>query len=300
MLAEFGGQRLQPRRIQRLQQRAYLRQQCEAIAQGAQVARAGAAQGDAGEDAFEVPERVEAFAQVGVDATVEQRGHGMVAFAQHVLVAQGPVQPAAQQAAAHRRHRAVEHAEQGIAGVAVHARVEFQVPARRRVHGDGVVGGLQRDRRQMRQALLLGFLDVAEQGRCRGDAQRLALEPEAREVVQVEELQQLAAAAVRVEQPGRATAQPAALSHDGRPAVLVGQQQFCRIQPRQFGFQRVVVADFVDQETPARQVGPRESIAIAAARQCQQQRVAALAEQRLVGHRAGRHHANDLAFDQPR
>src|SRR3546814_236435 len=85
---------------------------------------------------------------------------------------------------------------------------------------------------------------------------------------------------------------------EGRPAVLVGQQQFCRIKAREFGFQRVVARDFVDQETPAGQVRPGQAVAALAAGDCQQQRVAALGQQRLVGDRARRDDPHHLALDQ--
>ena len=55
------------------------------------------------EDAFQVAERAELVAQRFVRTRIDQGRHGMVAFAEHATVAQRAVQPAAQQAAAHRR-----------------------------------------------------------------------------------------------------------------------------------------------------------------------------------------------------
>ena len=63
VFAEFGGERLQARRVQRREHVAHVGQHAKAVAQRRQVARARRAQRDAGEDAFEVAEGAEAFAQ---------------------------------------------------------------------------------------------------------------------------------------------------------------------------------------------------------------------------------------------
>jgi hypothetical protein len=169
-----------------------------------------------------------------------------VAFAQHPSVAQRAVQPAPQQASAHRTDGGVQHAQQRVAGVAIDAGIQFQVAARGRVHGDGLARGFHRDRSQVRQTLLLGFLDIAEQGASRGGRQWLVVDAEPGQVVQAEELQQLAAAAVGVEQPGRAPAHAGAFRQEGRQAVLIGNQQLGRLQTRELSFQRVGAIDFID------------------------------------------------------
>src|SRR3546814_2308587 len=66
VLAEPGDQRLQPWRVERRQQVAQLRQHSQRVAQGTQVARPRRAQGDPGEDALDVAQRAEGFAQIGV------------------------------------------------------------------------------------------------------------------------------------------------------------------------------------------------------------------------------------------
>ncbi|MNU58798.1 hypothetical protein D3C71_479420 [compost metagenome] len=208
------------------------------------------------------------------------------------------MQPAAQQAATHRCHRAVEHAEQSIAGIAVDAGVQLQMATRCRVHRDRFAGGLHRDGRQVRQALLLGFLDITEQGAGSGRGARLVVDAEAAEVVQLEEVQQLAATAVGVEQPRRAATHAAALAQELGPVLFIRHQQFGRFQTRQFGFQCIVSVDFVDQEAAAGQVGPGQPIAALVARQGHQQSVAALIQQRLVGNGARGDDAHHLAFDQ--
>ena len=121
--------------------------------------------------------------------------------------------------------------------------------------------------------------------------------------MQLEELQQLAPAGVAVEIPGRATAQAAERQHHRRPAVFVGNQDFRRRQAREFRVQQILVGDFRHQESAAGKIGPGQAEALPrigalAARDCQQQGVAAFLQQGLVGHRPGRHDAHDFALDQ--
>ena len=294
--AHLGGQRLQARRVQRRQLLAQRRQHRQAVAQGGQVARARRAQRHPGEDAFQVAQAAEAFAQVGIGALFDQRGHRLVALAQHLALAQRPVQPAPQQAPAHRGDGGIEHAQQGVAAVAVDPRVQLQVAAGGRVHRDRIAGGFHRDRGQVRQLLLLGLLDIAEQGAGGGDRQRQVLDAETGQVVHAEKAQQLAPAAVGIEQPRRAPAHCTGTHR--RHAFLVGDQQLGRLQPRQFGLQLVLGFDLVDQEAAAGQVGPGQPVPALAARHRHQQGVAALVQQRLVGHRAGGDDAHHLAFHQ--
>src|SRR3546814_1185793 len=56
--------------------------------------------------------------------------------------------------------------------------IQFQVAAGGGVHRDRAVARFDRDRGQVRQALLLGFLDVAEQGARGGDRQRPLVDAE--------------------------------------------------------------------------------------------------------------------------
>ena len=222
VFAKFGAQRQQPRRVDAGQRLADLRQQQQRIAQGREIARSRAAQGHARQDAFDVAEAAEGVADIMVCARREQLLHCVMTLADDPAFAQRPMQPAAQQAAAHRRDGAVEHAEQGVPGVAIDAGVEFQMAAGGRVHRDRAVAGLDADRGEVRQPLFLGFLDVAQQRAGRSDGQWLALDAETGEVEQIEELQQLPAAAVGVEQPRRASAHAASVGQRCRPTVFVG------------------------------------------------------------------------------
>ena len=302
VFAQLGGEFAQARRIERRKRFAQGGQQVQRIAQGRKIARARAAQGDAGEDALDVAEGAEGFAQIRI-RTIRQRRHRLLARTQDRAVAQRSVQPAPQQAPAHRGDGGIEHAEQGGVGIAVDARIQFEVAAGGRVHRDRAIAGFDRNRGQVRQPLLLRFLDIAEQGAGGGDGEpafqrHAVVDAEAGEVVHAEELQQLATAAVGVEQPRRAPAHAVAFDDEAGPAFLVRHQRFRRLQAREFGFQRVVAGDFVDQEAAGGEVCPRDSVSRLAARYRQQQGVATILQQRLVGDRARGDDAHHLAFDQ--
>ena len=269
------------------------------VTQGGKVARPRRTQRDAREDALEVADAAQDLAQAVMAALVDQCLDRLLAPPQHVAIAQRAMQPAAQQARAHRRDRAVEHAEQGELAVAARMRVEFEVAPGRRIHRDGRVGGFERHAGQVRQRGLLRFLDVAEQGARGGDRKRPALAAEAREIARTEEAREFALGCGRIEMPGRALAQPRQRSDDDGPDDVFRDQGLGRRQPREFGGQRFRIGDFAEQEAARRQVQVGESIARAAGRDRQQQVVATFLEQRRVGHRARRDHPHDLALDQP-
>ncbi len=223
----------------------------------------------------------------------------MVALAQDALVAQRAVQPAPQQAPAHRGDAGVDHAQQGVAQVAVHARIQLQMAARGGVHRDAVLGRLEGDGRKMRQALLLGFLDVGQQRPGRGDGARARVQPEACEIVHPEKARQRAPCGLGVEQPGRAASNARLRAEPLGQAVLVGKQQFGRFQSRQFRGERVVAFHFVDEKPPARKIRPGQPIPLARRCQGHQQGVAALVQQGFVGDGAGRDDTHHAAFHQP-
>lgn len=298
VLAEPGEQGGEARRVERGQRLAQGREQRKAVAQRGEVARPRRTQGHAREDAFEVADAAQRLAQALEGAGLQEVADRMVALGDHGLRAQRPVQPTPEQAAAHRRDRAVHHAQQGVRGVAVDAGVDLEMPACRRVQRDGLVRGLDRDGGEVGQLLLLRLLDVAEQGARGGRRQRFAFEAEGREVVEVEEAQQGASGAVGVEQPGRAATGALPLGDGGRPAVLVGDQHFGGLEAGQFGGQRVLVGDLVGEEATAREVGPGQAVPDLAAHHRHQQRVAAFLQQGFVGHRARGDDADDLALDE--
>ena len=69
----------------------------------------------------------------------DQGGNRLITRAQRVAIAQRPMQPAAQHAAAHRGRRAVEDAGERQLGFAGEALVQFEIAPRRGIHDQGPV-----------------------------------------------------------------------------------------------------------------------------------------------------------------
>ena len=84
-------------------------QRCEGVAQACQIARAGIAQADAGEDAFQVADFFELRLQGFEAVALEQASNRFLARFENAAVAQRAIQPAAEQAAAHGGLAAVDH-----------------------------------------------------------------------------------------------------------------------------------------------------------------------------------------------
>ncbi len=94
---------------------------------------------------------------------VHQSGDRLVAGAQDAAIAQRPVQPTSQHAAAHGGCRAIEDARQSQLGLAREALVEFQITAGCGVHDEPGVALFGGDRQEMRQRRFLRFSDIGEQ-----------------------------------------------------------------------------------------------------------------------------------------
>ena len=93
-------------------------------------------------------------------------------------------QPRSQQAAAHRRARVIEHAEQGDAARRIFAaqRVgEFQVAARRRIERHEFAGGIRSQAGELRQHARLCFLQILHDRSGGAHGQRLAIQAKARQ-----------------------------------------------------------------------------------------------------------------------
>ena len=97
------------------------------------------------------------------------------------------MQPSSQQAPAHRRHRAVEHAAQRVLVAAGHVRVELEVAARGRIQRERVLRVLHAQPREVRQLAALRILEVLQQRARGGDGRRHAAAAVAVEVARAEE-----------------------------------------------------------------------------------------------------------------
>ena len=71
----------------------------------------------------------------------QQLLNGIVALSNHINIAQRAVQPAPQHAACHWATRAIQDAEQGMLDLSIKALIQFQMPARCSIHGNGVIRG---------------------------------------------------------------------------------------------------------------------------------------------------------------
>jgi len=298
VFAECGGEFLHAWRIQRRKQFAQPRQQVQRIAQGRKIARTGAAQGDPGKDALDVAEGAEGFAQPGIRTPRGQRRHGLMACADHPTVAQRAMQPAPQQACAHRCDRMIEHAEQGEVAIAARMRVEFEVAPCGSIHGHSLVGALDGEPGKVRQRGLLRFLDIPEQRTGRGDRERQRIDAVAGQVARTEEAREFALRRRRVEMPRRALAQAGQGGHERRPGDIFADQGFGRREACEFRRECFGVGDLAEQEAAGRKVDPCESVVRTPRGDRQQQVVATLFEQRGIRHRAWGDHAHDLALDQ--
>ena len=303
VFTKLRTERRQPGRIELLDIRADRRQRGQCVAQGGKIAWPGRTQRDAGQNPLDIADAPEAVPKGYLAAAFQQDLHGLQTLRQYLLVAQRTMQPASQQTATHGADGGVEHAQQRVLLAAIVARIELKMAARDRIHRDRVVGGLDQDRGEVRQLLLLRLLDITEQCPGCGNRERLVLDAETAQVVHAEKLQQLATAGIAVEIPGRASAQAGHGQYRRRPFVFVRHQHFRRRQSRELGGQLVFGRGFGHQETAARQICPGQAEALsavgpAAARNRQQQGVASFLQQGFVGHCARRDDANDLALHQ--
>ena len=160
-------------RILARQQRAYIGQQRERVAQAGEVARAGVAQGDAPADAFHIGAAFQQPAELisGI-RPVGQSADGVASLDQYIPITQRMMQPVAQQARAHAAGGGVEHRQQGRRGFAAQGFGQFQIAPGGGVELHVVAVALGVDRLKMRQCSALGSLNVIEQSARRSDGLR--------------------------------------------------------------------------------------------------------------------------------
>jgi hypothetical protein len=205
--------RARPRRRRRaaqqpLERRVHRRQPPERVAEGAQLARGRPRGGGLGGEALDVAHAVERLAQrLARQRVGGERGHGVEARVDGVLLDQRGEQPLAQQARAHRRLRAIEHGQQRARAVAVGARAQrldqLEVAARHLVERHRAAGALHRRPREVRQAAGLQLAQVAQQRTGGADGRLVGgTEAEALERVHGELARQVVARQRRIELPG--------------------------------------------------------------------------------------------------
>ena len=294
VLTQVCGQRLQQRRIRR-QHGADVRQQAERRAQLGQVPGPRALQCDPAQNAFEVAGLPQQPGQ-RVAVTLAEGVDGLVTGLQRRHVAQWPIQPAAQQPAAHRCGAAVHHARQRMFIPAGQAGVYLEVAAGHRVHQQCIGMPLRAEAGEMRERPALRVAHIAQQAA--GSADRRT-EFSATVTVQVSRTElraQRTGGRLLIEVPGREVLHASGCRRRQRIRGTFFQQQFRGLQSRQFGGESVPPVELRDREAPGAQVQPRQPEAHTVLANGGQQVVAPAVQQRLVRQRAGRQHADDFAL----
>ena len=205
-------------------QPAQARQGDEGVPQDRKVPRSCRAQGHPGQDALQVADAREYLAQGLGTGPIDQGRKHLVTGLDLGALAQGPGQPAAQQAPAHGGGGAVEHPGQGVLRAPGQGLGDLQVAAGGGVEDDGGVAGLGGQTADMRQGRELGVAHVLQQTAGGADGQRHPGAAEAAEVAGAELLAEQALAAVGVEVPGGPPGDPAIEAQViGQRAVLADQ-----------------------------------------------------------------------------
>jgi hypothetical protein len=176
---------LQQRCLGAAQGGAQLGQAAQAVAQGGQIPRAGAAQGHPGGDALHVRHAAQG-APHRFHRAFAQLGHGHVAVGGGAPVAQGVVQGVAQPARAHAGGAGVEQGQQGGRSLAAQGLGDLQVAPGGRVQAQEGAVALGRQRGDVGQGLALGGAGVIKQGRRRGQGHRHLVGAEAGQIAGAE------------------------------------------------------------------------------------------------------------------
>ena len=122
-------------------------------------------------------DRVAQLAAIG--GAERQLLDGVEAIANRLERHERPQQPRAQQAAADRRHRAIQFVEQRTVTVAFRALDDFEMLERGRIDQQGVGALPIGDRADVREVDFLRAAEVMHERAGRGDGGRMALESEA-------------------------------------------------------------------------------------------------------------------------
>ena len=274
-------------------------QAVQGIGQGDQVAWPGRFQRHPRQNPLRITRPAQQTAQVIVAAVVQQLPHALPPLAEGARVAQGSMQPPAQQPPAHRRHATVQDPDQRMLVPSAQALLQLQVTAAGGVHDHAVLVPLHPQAGQMRQGAALGVFDVLQETTGGGDGHRLVGTPEAFQIAHTKLRTQGATGAVWIEMPGRLPAQAGMAPPGLRRVAIFSDQQFRRLKPLQFVAQRRLSAQLHDGEPAPAQHQTGETVSSLALVQRRQQAVAALVQQRLIGQGAGRDNAHHLPLHRP-
>jgi len=230
-------------------------QGAERYAQLREVARPRRAQRNPGQYPFEIANGAQHLGQRHVTHGIDERRDRVIANPQRGVVAKRPMQPAAQQTAAHGGGGAIEYAGQGEFRSAGKALIEFEIASRCGIHDESGIAFFGGDGQQMRQRCFLRLAHVGEQRARRGYSQRFVGAAEARQIVRAKLFGQSARRRFGVEMPGRAQAPGAILiSRRGGQGGLrtVRRQDFRGTQTLDFRLERGQSRKFHHAESAGR------------------------------------------------
>ena len=240
--------------------------------------------------------------QQGIDGavgiTVDQCGGALQALFQCGVITQRPVDPAAQQAAAHRGRRVVQYTDQAVLWIAGGGLFQFEVAPGGRIQHQAVVAVFDRQAANMRQGSALGIAHVLQQTAGRTNGRRQCLTAITGQVTGAELRIQLTRCAVGLKQPGRLPVQAGVRLQFGWQGDGLIDDDLRRCQALDLTQQGFAAADLLHTEATAREVQCRQSPGLAQLVQCQQQVVLAVIEQRLFGQCPGGDDPHHLALDR--
>ena len=247
------------RRFYLLQHGAQRGQHADRGAQRREITRPRAAQRHAAQDALDVADGAQRFAQALEAARVDQQRQRLVAAPQFLLVGQRTIEPAPQLARAHRRGGGVQQREQGGGVLARQRGVDLQVAARGGIELQRVAAFLDREPGDVRQRGPLRLAHVLQQGARGADRQRQIVGAEAAQVERAELVREQARGAGKFEMPGRTHARFAVQQRTEFARLVFGNENFGGLEAFELGGQRRLAVRLEYREAPRGQVQPREA-----------------------------------------
>jgi len=291
-------------------QRAERGDDLQTVAQGNQFARPGAPANDAVGQAFQIGHPLEGGQRFGPDAGIVQQGFdGILAGDQALEIEQRLAQPAAQQATAHGRDGAIQHAQQATLRLAgADGLRQLQVAARGPVEEHERLGGIGAQGGELLQRIALCFRQVLQDGAGGVDRQGVVFQVKAAQVAHLEVGQHRLAGVAGLEVPVGEGRQVGALRQgDAALGPALREDHLTRGQAGQLLHHadgrlltvKLRGGKLAGGDINVGQPGPRPVVMLISLRvDGQQVVVAALGQQTRLNHGAGGDHAGDLAGDE--
>ena len=281
------------------QQTLQLGQLSKSLPQPGQIARTGRAQGKARQHPLHIADLAQQAPQLVIEVLLDELLDGALATFEDHPIADRLVDPALEQAAAHRRGGAIEHGGEGVVVTAGQILGQLQIAAGGSIHDDRMIGLLQAHAANVGQGGALGVFHVLHQAAGGAQGGLALLDPKAHQILGAELLAQELAGGAELELPLRAAAQTAATLDMVQEGERFGVEQLRRIGALQLRQQGLFFLELVDEEAAGADVHGAVTEAAAIVVDGGDQVVLPLAEQRLVGDGTRGDDANDLALHRP-